>query len=114
MRVVYRTRMFKSLSLGKKWHQAEIGLRRLGTPSEWRTLKHKWDQKTKAEDYSRKVMDRFSTLKSIASLRSRMRARIIFAKSQESRWTLLVQSFHILWMAILRSEPVAEVYEEEE
>ena len=63
MRVVYRTRMFKSLSLGKKWHQAEIGIRRIGMMTQWQMLKRKFRQKSRAEDYGKDFVDRFTKAK---------------------------------------------------
>lgn len=63
MRVTYATQMFKSLSLGSKWHQARVGIRRLGMPTQWRTLKRKFRQRTKAEEYGHEFIDRFSRLK---------------------------------------------------
>jgi hypothetical protein len=66
MRVVYRTRMFKNLSLGRKWHHAEVGLRRLGAPTQWHMLKRKFRARTKAEEYGPAFMERFQRLKDAA------------------------------------------------
>ena len=63
MRVTYGTQFFKNLSLAIKWHQARVGIRRLGMPTQWRILKKKFPQRTKAEEYGRAFVDRFSRLK---------------------------------------------------